>query len=163
MSKYLPFLTIDSPLSTENPTPARLISNCLANAVCDMPNSTTSPIRTPPLLLMCEMVKSRLESGVGSLFFIFSVSLLSKRSFFPMVYNGVCDLRQGPRDLSCQLSGFSCRRQVCAWQGQITNQLGEDPCFFFLGGLNSFLSSVILRASMIFLRVSWGKMISSTT
>jgi hypothetical protein len=32
-SEYLPFFAIDSPLSTENPTPARLISNFLERAV----------------------------------------------------------------------------------------------------------------------------------
>ena len=30
---------MDSPLSTENPTPAGLISNLFARNVCDMPNS----------------------------------------------------------------------------------------------------------------------------
>ena len=30
---------MDSPLSTENPTPAKLISDLFERAVCDMPNS----------------------------------------------------------------------------------------------------------------------------
>ncbi len=47
--KFL-FLAMSSPLSTANPTPAILISNFLANAVRDMPNSLALFFSAAPLI-----------------------------------------------------------------------------------------------------------------